>query len=186
MPGCRRPESFSAHPTGEQPHRQNRAGRNVASRARDVRRCRPQRQALTASALRSPRRPSHDSTINSAGNERRFTHSARRRPRPGHDPIRNARRSLRGPLRYQLHETSRPKMLAAFGSGLGLVPHRARRDRPRERRCAVASRRWLPRLATSSFNGGSAEAAIADRRLGPTSRQAIAGYAFFVFFWCLM
>jgi len=40
-------------------------------------------------------------------------------------PIRNARGSLRGLLRYQPQPTSRPKMLAAPGSRLGLIPHPA-------------------------------------------------------------
>ncbi len=40
-------------------------------------------------------------------------------------PIRNARGSLRGLLRYQPEPTSRPKMLATPGSRLGLIPHPA-------------------------------------------------------------
>ena len=38
-------------------------------------------------------------------------------------PVRNAQGDLRGLLRYQPYPTGRPKMLAAPGSRLGLVPH---------------------------------------------------------------
>lgn len=41
-------------------------------------------------------------------------------------PIRDATRALRGLLRYQPQPTSRPKMLAAPGSRLGLIPHPSR------------------------------------------------------------
>jgi len=40
-------------------------------------------------------------------------------------PIRNATGQLRGVHRYQPDHTARPKMLAALGSRLGLVPHPA-------------------------------------------------------------
>lgn len=38
-------------------------------------------------------------------------------------PVRDATRALRGLLRYQSQPTTRPKMLAAPGSRLGLIPH---------------------------------------------------------------
>ena len=40
-------------------------------------------------------------------------------------PIRNARHELRGVLRYQPEPTNGPKMLAAPGTRLGLIPHPA-------------------------------------------------------------
>ena len=40
-------------------------------------------------------------------------------------PIRNGCGALRGVLRYQPEPTGRPKMLAAPGTRLGLVPHPA-------------------------------------------------------------
>jgi Toprim-like len=62
-------------------------------------------------------------------NERAWAYSTMRELGVGWDrgritiPIRNASSQLRGLLRYQPDEASRPKMLAAHGTRLGLVPH---------------------------------------------------------------
>ncbi|MGZ4329729.1 MAG: toprim domain-containing protein [Solirubrobacteraceae bacterium] len=46
-------------------------------------------------------------------------------------PIRNQAGLLRGVLRYQPHHVRRPKMLAAAGSRLGLIPHPVTETSPR-------------------------------------------------------
>ena len=46
-------------------------------------------------------------------------------------PVRNASSELQGLLRYQPEHTGRPKMLAAPGSRIGLVPHPARESSQR-------------------------------------------------------
>ncbi len=82
----------------------------------------------TAGTRRSPAGPAswRDSATNAAG-----TTTPIRALELGFDrgritiPIRNARGSLRGLLRYQPEPTSRPKMLASQGSRLGLIPHPA-------------------------------------------------------------
>jgi hypothetical protein len=109
------------------------------SRARDP--CQPVRpvvditeQDISRWQTALSRRPS---LLNRLADERGWRYTAMRELELGLDrgritiPIRNRDGLLRGVLRYQPDHARRPKMLAAAGSRLGLVPHPASETSPR-------------------------------------------------------
>ena len=85
-------------------------------------------------------------------------------------PIRNARHELRGVLRYQPEPTTSPKMLAAPGTRLGLIPHPATEHsntNPPRRRPTRHDRRTIPR---SSRHRRARRPRLATRLGGATRR----------------
>jgi len=85
-------------------------------------------------------------------------------------PVRNARGDLRGLLRYQPDPTGRPKMLAALGSRVGLIPHPA----------AETSRRILlvegpPDMIAARSRDLPAIAVPGDHAWQPSWAQLLAG-----------
>jgi len=85
-------------------------------------------------------------------------------------PIRNARHELRGVLRYQPEPTSGPKMLAAPGTRLGLIPHPA--TEPSKQILLVEG---PPDMFAARSRGLAAIAVPGDHAWQPAWAQLLAG-----------